>query len=64
MKSCDDRAISVTQTSHMKVMTFTWTRSEGDVEEKRRGSREEAKGKLHLLKRDSIAAPRFTGSVR
>jgi hypothetical protein len=61
MKPCDNKAVSVTQTSHMKVMTFTWTRSVGNVEEERRGSREEAKGKLHLLKR---AAPRFTGSVR
>jgi hypothetical protein len=48
----------------MKVMTFTWTRSEGDVEEERRGSGEEAKGKIHLLKRDSLAASRFTGRVR
>jgi len=32
----------------MKVMTFTWTRS-GYVEEERRVSGEEVKGKLHSL---------------
>jgi hypothetical protein len=61
MKPCDNKAVSDTQTSHMKVMTFTWTRSEGDVEEEGRGSGKETKGKPHLLKR---ATPRFTGSVR
>ena len=45
----------------MKVMTFTWTRSEGEVEEERKGSGEEAKGKIHLLKGDSLAASWFTG---
>jgi hypothetical protein len=34
------------------------------VEEERRGSGEEAKGKLNLLKWDSLAASWFTGGVR
>jgi hypothetical protein len=41
MKPYDDKAVSDTQASHMKIMTSTWTRSAGDVKE-RRGSGEEA----------------------
>jgi hypothetical protein len=62
MKPYDDKAVSDTQTSRMKLMTLTWTRSDVDVEEERRGSRGEAIVKLHLLKGDSLAPPKFTGS--
>jgi hypothetical protein len=63
MKPYDDNGVSDTQTSRVKLMTLTWARSEVDVEEERRGSEGEAKGKLHLLKGVSLEAPSFTGTV-
>jgi hypothetical protein len=38
MKALDVKAVSDTQTSHMKVMTFTWTSSKVELEEERGGS--------------------------
>jgi hypothetical protein len=54
MKPYDDKAIFDTQTSRMKLITLTWTRSDVDVEEERRGSKREAKGKLNIHVHGSV----------